>query len=638
MKKLLALTLTVCALPWLWPLGCSAQRPAATFTPAANSLPAVATPAEPVVWINAVNCSVTETTLKKTRGVNVAADAGASSRQKLQAGDGYLEFTALETDKQRYIGLSAAPTGLEAETMDFALHLTAHAGRGGTVAEVREWGRYKAETTYTARTVFRIAIANGVVSYYKNDEEFYVSRTKPLYPLTVDVTFINLGATVSLATLTQGRFGKGPLPRVPAPASAATTADPPALAPAAKLEAQSRFYGITDDNRPYFPADYTSFRPPAVGLQYHDPVFGTPLLRLTNGLGQFKDAVHHEYATMSPFNQDSSLILLQADSQGFFVVDRRGRIIVPPDVLVLGGMSEPRWSGRDPQVFYYHSENQLLKFDVARRQKLVVRTFAPYRKITFGGGEGDLSEDGDHLMIVGDERHAALYTLSTNTLGKTVDLVALGGAWDEVYVTANNNVLLRWGSEGAGKHKGMALYDQDFNFLRQVAAFVGHNDQGRDLNGEEVLFIGAYRDTAPPPGCENNGVEQVRLRDARRTCLVPLYWDAEMHISSNSHGKNPWVLISVTDTGKGTAAADAELPPDWQRRWGTRFNEVLIVKADGSERRRLAHHRSRTLNSYWFQPRASISKDGKYAVFDSNFGSNPLKDYTDVFLIELNKP
>ncbi len=628
MKKLFALTLAVCATVWLLLIGCSAQRRAADFAPTA----AVAANAEHVAWVNQVNCTLAGNTLKKTRGRNDAADAGASSRQKLNAGDGYLEFTALETDKERYVGLSAAPAGTEAETMDFALHLTGLPARGAFAAEVREWGRYQAETTYTAKTVFRIAVANGVVSYYKNDEEFYVSTIKPLYPLTVDVTFINLGATVSNATLAQGVVAKGKL----APVSTPAVASPPAAA-LPKAEANSPYYGIADDNKIYFPADYTTFAPPAVGVKYHDTVFGAPLVRLTNGLARFNDSVHHEYATMSPFNQDSSLILVHADHQGYMVVDRNGKLLVPPDLLVLGGSSEPRWSGKDPQIFYYHIENRLMKFDIAKRQKIAVRIFAQYQKITFGGGECDISEDGDHLMIVGDERQAAMYTFSTDSLAKTVDLNALGSEWVEVYVTANNNIMVRWGGEGVGKHKGMALYDKDFNFIRQIAPFGGHSDQGRDLNGDEVLFIGAYRDTAPPPGCENNGVEKVRLSDAKRTCLVPLNWNAEMHISSNSNGKNPWVLVSVTDTGKGTAVANADLPPDWQRRWGVRFNEVMMVKADGSERRRLAHHRSRTLNSYWYQPHASISKDGKFAVFSSNFGINPLKDYTDVFLLELSK-
>jgi hypothetical protein len=56
---------------------------------------------------------------------------------------------------------------------------------------------------------------------------------------------------------------------------------------------------------------------------------------------------------------------------------------------------------------------------------------------------------------------------------------------------------------------------------------------------------------------------------------------------------------------------------------------------DGTEVRRLAHHRSRRLDHYWHQPRAAISRDGKLAVFDSNFGANPIDEYSDVYLLDV---
>ena len=96
------------------------------------------------------------------------------------------------------------------------------------------------------------------------------------------------------------------------------------------------------------------------------------------------------------------------------------------------------------------------------------------------------------------------------------------------------------------------------------------------------------------------------------------------------------MLVSGTDV-KGTADLPNKLKPDWQKGWRVRVNELILLKTDGSERRRIAHHRSRVANFYWWQPRASLSKDAKFAVFDSNFGYNPIKDYTDTFLVNLTK-
>lgn len=599
------------------------------------ALQEVARQAEPVTWTGLTNCAVRQHTLQKIRGRDDSPDAGACSTQRIQEG-AYLEFPALETGKERYIGLSAACASVNDKAIDFALHLTTIVYRGAPVVEVRERGVYQAETSYSAQTIFRIAVEDGAVKYYKDAECFYVSKNKPRSALVAAVSLLNIGAAVSNAVVIKGIVEKDKLlsAKPPAQASGLTTISDSAAA--LKSAANSPWAGIPDDNKIYLPADYTTFKPPAVGSKYFDTVFGTTLVRLSNGQAQLNDTVHHEYATMSPFNKDSSLILLQSDQHGFFVVDRNGRQIVPPAALQLGGSAEPRWSGKETHVFYYHEDNQLKKFDVLSRQKSRVQVFPQYRKITFGGGEGDISEDGDHLLVVGDERYVGMYTFSSARLGRVIDLAAFG-AWHEVYVTANNNVLVRWSAEGTAKNQGMGLFDKDLNFIRQVVPFVGHNDQGRDLNGDEVLLIAGYRDTAPAPGCENNGVEKVRLSDSKKTCLVPLNWETEIHVSSNSDGRNPWVLVSVTDTGKGTAQADSNLPPDWRSRWGVRFNELILAKVDGSERRRIAHHRSRTLSDYWFQPRAAISRDGRYAVFDSNFGINPLKDYTDVFLAFLDK-
>ncbi len=618
----------------VWSLYCGSATQDSLITHA-TALQETVPQAEPVNWVGLINCAVRQNTLQKIRGRDDSPDAGACSTQRINEG-AYLEFAASETGKERYVGVSAECAGASDKAIDFALHLTTIIYRGAPVVEVRERGVYRAETSYSAQTTFRIAVEGGAVKYYKDDECFYVSKAEPHYSLAVAVSLFNVGAAVSNAVVVKGKVERAK----PLAAKSQTQASNPTAASDSsstlKAPANSPWAGIPDDNKIYLPPDYAAFTPPNVGSKYFDTVFGTTLVRLSNGQAQFNDAVHHEYATMSPFNKDSSLILLQSDQHGFFIVDRNGRQVVPPAALQLGGLSEPRWSGKDTHAFYYHDGNQLKQFNVLTQRKSNVHTFPQYQKITFGGGEGDISEDGDHLLIVGDDRYVGMYTLSNDTLGRVIDLRAIG-EWHEVYVTANNNVLVRWSAEGTGKNKGTGLFDKEMNFLRQVVPFVGHNDQGRDLNGDEVLLIAGYRDTSPAPGCENNGVEKVRLADSRKTCLVPLNWETEIHVSSNSDGRNPWVLVSVTDTGKGTAEANNSLPPEWRSRWGVRFNELILAKIDGSERRRIAHHRSRTLSDYWFQPRAAISRDGRYAVFDSNFGINPLKDYTDVFLAHLAK-
>lgn len=390
--------------------------------------------------------------------------------------------------------------------------------------------------------------------------------------------------------------------------------------------------GRLDDGFVHLPANYPDWTPPAVGGDFTDSAYGTTITRLSNGQSQLSQGVHHEYATMSPFNSDNSRILLLGEESGFYVVDRAGTIISSPTQTMVGGSNEPRWSTTNPNIFYFHTGNQILKFDVSTKQKSLVRAFTQFTSINFGGGESDISEDGNHLVIIGDKKLVGVYTISANSLGATLDISSAGG-FDYFDMTANNNVIVRWGSTGTGRFKGFELYDQGMNFLRQVITYAAHGDRGRDLNGDEVLFVLGSSDPAPPAGCENNGVEKIRLSDSQKTCLLPLDWYQEVHISANSNGRNPWVLVSVTDIDFGTAAGT--LPADWQSRWKVKYNEVLLVKVDGTEVRHLAHHRTRVLDDYWFEPRAAISRDGIYAIYDSNFGIKPSAYYTDAFLIHL---
>jgi hypothetical protein len=120
-------------------------------------------------------------------------------------------------------------------------------------------------------------------------------------------------------------------------------------------------------------------------------------------------------------------------------------------------------------------------------------------------------------------------------------------------------------------------------------------------------------------------VVKVRLSDGRQTCLLSLDWSLAVHVSApDSEG---WALVS-------TYAPGDPRPDDG---WKAYTNEILQVKLDGSEIRRLAHHRSRPFNDYWWTPRASTSWDGSRIVYTSDHGLQAIlghpRDYTDVYLI-----
>jgi hypothetical protein len=149
-----------------------------------------------VTWTAVVNCAVAGNSLQKNGGFEDTPDAGARSQQSIASGDGYVEFTAAETNRTRFCGLTRVAQGHSYEAIDFAIKVT-----DVGVAEVRENNLYQREITYRGGDVFRVAVESGVVKYYKNGVVFYTSTKTPAYPLMVDASLINMSCTVANAVI-----------------------------------------------------------------------------------------------------------------------------------------------------------------------------------------------------------------------------------------------------------------------------------------------------------------------------------------------------------------------------------------------------------------------------------------------------
>jgi hypothetical protein len=113
---------------------------------------------------------------------------------------------------------------------------------------------------------------------------------------------------------------------------------------------------------------------------------------------------------------------------------------------------------------------------------------------------------------------------------------------------------------------------------------------------------------------------------------------AATHISYRDSSQG-WALISFFDDRKcpDSSCFGGQMRPDWESLWRHFYEELVLVKIDGSAVYRLAHHRSRSAEYYWAQSRASLSRDGRYVVFDSNMGirHSGVSDYADVYLIKV---
>jgi hypothetical protein len=175
-----------------------AGAPPATATPTAPPQPAPSTSAaegQAVTWTSLVNATATAGELRKNGGCAGCPDAGAVSADTIAAGDGELALTAGDTQALRVIGLSRGNSGTGANEILFGLRV-----QDGRV-EVREQGAYRAERAIAAGDVLRISVRAGTVSYSVNGAAFYTSTAAAVYPLLVDTSLFDLGASFRGVTL-----------------------------------------------------------------------------------------------------------------------------------------------------------------------------------------------------------------------------------------------------------------------------------------------------------------------------------------------------------------------------------------------------------------------------------------------------
>ena len=150
-----------------------------------------------VVWTSAVGVSVSANNLTKT-GV-AGWNAGAVSTQSLPSGNGAVQFTASETTSRRMLGLNRGSLNQSYTELDFAFSL----GTAGRLY-IYENGSPRAITTYATGDTLQIAVEGGVVRYRRNGTLIYTSRVAPSYPLAVDTSLYDPGATLLDARLTGG--------------------------------------------------------------------------------------------------------------------------------------------------------------------------------------------------------------------------------------------------------------------------------------------------------------------------------------------------------------------------------------------------------------------------------------------------
>ena len=400
--------------------------------------------------------------------------------------------------------------------------------------------------------------------------------------------------------------------------------------------------GITDPNA-VLPVPAFS-RPPA-GIPYTEPVFKTHMRRVSN-LSEKGGLEVPTYSQLQAFNADSTLMLLTS-SEGY----RIRRVSDFSEVQVFQGFNRqvPRWHPTRSNILVHFDEDwdadvTLQETDVLTNQTTDLYTFPDYKAIDSNRSFDELSRDGRWLAgyaIRNDNRREIFtFDLVNRRVGLRLPLDQLctpdpqWGLLEPDWLAPSplgRYLVIQWVSNGIQRCSGLETYDL------QTGAFVGrivpnhpHGDLGITADGQEFFLTGSSH----PDNPNMTGLAYYLL-PGTATQADPHYvqlldWKAlASHISCQ--GPPGVCLISSTSWPEATCCRSG---------WQPFQQEIFLQYISGGDQPnygpvvRLAHHRS-SEQGYWAQPHTTLSQDGHYALFGSDWGIDAGKEHVDPYLIEL---
>ncbi|MBX7051462.1 MAG: HYR domain-containing protein, partial [Flavobacteriales bacterium] len=146
---------------------------AVAWASAVNSATSCTYATEQAFWQTLNNISASGDDLSKPGSTGIS-NTNAFSLNDI-ANNGYIVATVAETNKDRYFGMSATDAGNGRDGIDYAVRLR----DDGTYRVYENGTNMGSFGSYAANDVFKIAIENNVVKYYRNNTLFYTSTVVP---------------------------------------------------------------------------------------------------------------------------------------------------------------------------------------------------------------------------------------------------------------------------------------------------------------------------------------------------------------------------------------------------------------------------------------------------------------------------
>ena len=405
--------------------------------------------------------------------------------------------------------------------------------------------------------------------------------------------------------------------------------------------------GISGDTSTHVPSDWTGFTPPAVSQSYVDSLFGCTVTRLTNGSGEtLADGTHpglmNFYSTLTAMNASDTLVFITYNNGSWRISDLHGNTVVSAaNMPSMNGHAV--WDAANGSVFYYASNNTLYKGTISGSSvtPTALHSFSEYSGIVLPDA-GDLSQDGDHLALMGQNSNntmdvfvwslgqqtkTSVYTTMC-TISGSITSTGQPGCVHKLLLSADNLLSIGFAQNGTGTEQGVRLWNGS-SLIHLQDSMTSHYDHGYDMNGSPITTgrdnpssLASFTNPCP----SGWGLDVRQQGNFTSSCLLDN--QPEWHISYRGSASQPWIAISFFDTrtpGPEYFTSDANYQTPSSSNWQRYEDEIILARVDANNANsnntgiyRLALARSRSQESYWAQPHATISRDGNYVVFTSN--------------------
>lgn len=373
---------------------------------------------------------------------------------------------------------------------------------------------------------------------------------------------------------------------------------------------------------------------PRAGGKFIDPVFGSEIMRATDASDGPAPGLGTYYSHWPTFNCNNTKMLIRKGETGEAIIKDfdpvsfslgKGRITLPTAFPVNGNPNweSSIWSNTDPNIIYtfpiyYDGGMKLYSYNISSKVFRLIKDFQSlsggkdYLKQMYMSADDDVFCWLQHRADSNGEPIAYIvYQRSTDRVLYHNPASVYAGGINEVHVDKSGKwlhiVIPTKQADGTGT-RFLNLRTGEYQALKpEVDHPPGHGDLGTEIivGGDNYLAGLSFRNL--------NNVHSYYQVVSFKTDQGVVDWTNDFHGSMLANNED-WITIGTYDD------PDIKLPDS-----GLFEDEILQVALDGSQRiRRICHTRcaidNRTITTgYGAAPKPTISKDGRFIAFTSNW-------------------